>query len=141
MFVLQFDVCDEDFELTDVVENSVCYTGTHDNDTTLGWFKGSPDDIRSDEEIEQAQEAVLEITSGQPDSIGIDLVRAAFSTKAHLAIAPMQDFLGLGSEARINTPGTAGGNWRWRMLDSQITPELCDNTAELVRASGRGVNI
>jgi len=141
MRVLQFDVCDEDFELTDVAENSVCYTGTHDNDTTLGWFKGSPDDIRSDEEIEQAQEAVLEITAGQPDTINIDLIRAAFSTRAHLAIAPMQDFLGLGSEARINTPGTAGGNWRWRALESQLTPELCDNTAELVRASGRGLNL
>jgi 4-alpha-glucanotransferase len=141
MRVLQFDVCDEDFELADVPENSVCYTGTHDNDTTLGWFKGSPDDIRSDEEIEQAREAVLEITSGQPDSVSTDLIRAAFSTRAHLAIAPMQDFLSLGSEARINTPGTAGGNWVWRMLDSQITAELCDNTAELVRASDRGPSL
>ncbi|MCP4303264.1 MAG: 4-alpha-glucanotransferase, partial [Gammaproteobacteria bacterium] len=61
----------------------------------------------------------------------------AFSTKARLAIAPMQDFLGLGSESRINTPGTLGGNWRWRVLDSQLTPEVCDNVAELVRASGR----
>jgi 4-alpha-glucanotransferase len=49
----------------------------------------------------------------------------------------MQDFLGLGSEARINIPGTAGGNWRWRALPSQLTPKLCDNTARLVRAAGR----
>jgi 4-alpha-glucanotransferase len=53
----------------------------------------------------------------------------------------MQDFLDLGSAAHNNTPGTAAGNWRWRMLDSQITSELCDNTAKLVRASGRGLNL
>jgi 4-alpha-glucanotransferase len=137
MRVLQFDVCDQGFDLGDVAENSVCYTGTHDNDTTIGWFKGSPHDIRSDAEIKLAQEAVLKVTAGSQETISIDLIRAAFSTRAHLAIAPMQDFLGLGSEARINTPGTAGGNWRWRMLDSQVTARLCDDTAALVRASGR----
>jgi 4-alpha-glucanotransferase len=137
MRVLQFDVCDEDFQLSDVGENSVCYTGTHDNDTTIGWFNGSPDDIRSAEEIEQARDAVLEVTGGSPKTIHTDLIKSAFSTKARLAIAPMQDYLGLGSEARINTPGTPGGNWRWRVLDSQLTPEVCDNVAKMVRASGR----
>jgi len=139
MRVLQFDVCDDDFELADVGENSVCYTGTHDNDTTLGWFHGSPDDIRSDEEIRQAREAVLEITGGTAETIHTDLIKAAFSTAARLAIAPMQDYLGLGSEARTNTPGTLGGNWRWRVLVTQLTPELCDNIAEMVQASGRGL--
>ncbi len=137
MHVLQFDVSDDEFQLSDVGENSVCYTGTHDNDTTIGWFNGSPDDIRSAEEIERTRNAVLEITDGTPETIHTDLVKVAFSTKARLAIAPMQDFLGLGSESRINTPGTLGGNWRWRVLDSQLTPEVCDNVAELVRASGR----
>ncbi len=137
MVVLQFEVTEDDFDLSDVGDNSVCYTGTHDNDTTIGWFHGSPDDIRSEEEIRHAREAVLEITGGTPETIGIDLIKAAFSTRARIAIAPMQDYLGLGSEARINTPGTLGGNWRWRVLDSQLTQELCDNTAELVRASGR----
>ena len=138
MRVLQFDVTDEGFELEDVGENAVCYTGTHDNDTTIGWFHGSPDDIRTDEEIRLAQEAVLDITGGSAETIHSDLIEAAFSTAARLAIAPMQDYLGLGSEARINTPGTCGGNWRWRVLDSQLTPELCDNIADMVRASGRG---
>jgi 4-alpha-glucanotransferase len=137
MQVLQFDVSDKEFQLSDVGENSVCYTGTHDNDTTIGWFKGSPDDIRSAEEIEQTRNAVLEITGGTPETIHTDLIKAAFSTKAQLAIVPMQDYLGLGSEARINTPGTLGGNWRWRVLDSQLTTEVCDNVAELVHASGR----
>ncbi len=140
MRVLQFDVCDEGFELSDVGRNSVCYTGTHDNDTTIGWFHGSPDDIRSAEEIERAQAAVLEITGGSAETIHLDLITAAFSTDAQLAIAPMQDYLGLGSEARINTPGTAGGNWRWRVLDAQLSSEVCDNIAGMVRASGRGLN-
>ncbi len=137
MRVLQFDVCDDDFELSDVGHNSVCYTGTHDNDTTIGWFHGSPGDIRSGEEIKRARKAVLEITGGTPETIHIDLIKAAFSTDAKLAIAPMQDYLGLGSEARLNTPGKPGGNWRWRVLDTQLTLKVCDNVADMVRASGR----
>ena len=66
MHVLQFDVCDPDFHLSDVAENSVCYTGTHDNDTTVGWFHGSPDDIRSETDIALAQEAVLRTTGARP---------------------------------------------------------------------------
>ena len=139
MRVLQFDVCDEGFELSDVGENSVCYTGTHDNDTTIGWFHGGADDIRSQKEIKLAQEAVLDITQGTAETIHTDLIKAAFSTRAKLAIAPMQDFLGLGSEARLNTPGTPGGNWQWRLLDSQLTQEVCDNVANMVQASGRGL--
>ncbi|MBT8101586.1 MAG: 4-alpha-glucanotransferase, partial [Gammaproteobacteria bacterium] len=100
-------------------------------------FHGSPDDIRSLDEIEQAQISVLKITGGSPETIHTDLIKAAFSTDAKLAIAPMQDYLGLGSEARTNIPGTSGGNWRWRVLDSQLTPEVCDNVATLVRTSGR----
>ena len=65
------------------------------------------------------------------------MIRAAFSTRAEIAIAPMQDLLGLGSEARINTPGTSGNNWRWRVRDTQITDRLCDNIAEMVKAAGR----
>ncbi len=140
MRVLQFDVCDPEFRLTDVGSNSVCYTGTHDNDTTIGWFHGSPEDIRSDEEIELAQQAVLGITGGKAETVHMDLIKAAFSTRAQLAIAPMQDYLGLGSEARLNTPGTSGGNWRWRVLVTQLTPEVCDNVADMVRASGRGIH-
>lgn len=137
MRVLQFDVCDEGFTLDDVGENSVCYTGTHDNDTTLGWYRGSPGDIRDAEEIASTQEAALQVTGGTAETIHTDMIKAAFSTRAQLAIAPMQDFLGLGSEARLNTPGQPGGNWRWRVLVTQLTPEVCDNVATIVRESGR----
>jgi 4-alpha-glucanotransferase len=137
MRVLQFDVTEDDFKLDDVAGNSVCYTGTHDNDTTIGWFRGSPDDIRTPREIRSAREGAIRVTGGTPETIHIDMIRAAFSTRAAIAIAPMQDFLGLGSEARINTPGTSGNNWRWRALDTQITDGLCHNVAAMVEAAGR----
>ncbi|HSG97228.1 MAG TPA: 4-alpha-glucanotransferase [Woeseiaceae bacterium] len=140
MYVLQFDVCDPDVDLSDLEQNSVCYTGTHDNDTTIGWFHGSPDDIRSDSDIRAAQDAVLKATGGRAETVHTDLIKLAFATQSRLAIAPLQDFLGLGSEARINTPGTPGGNWRWRVIDAQLSPEVCDNIAVMVTASNRGLS-
>jgi 4-alpha-glucanotransferase len=137
MYVLQFAVCDENFELSHVTANSVCYTGTHDNDTTVGWFRGSPDVIRSPEELQSTRNDALRVTGGTPETIHIDMIRAAFSTGAAIAMAPMQDFLGLGSDARLNIPGTTGNNWRWRLLDTQITDGLCDNVGAMVEASGR----
>jgi 4-alpha-glucanotransferase len=139
MIVLQFDVVDEDFDLLNVTENSVCYTGTHDNDTTLGWFRGSPDDLRSDIEIRETQQAVLQLTGGTADTIHTDLIKAAFSTDALIAIAPMQDFLGLGSEARINTPGTSSNNWRWRVREDQLNKGVRGQVARLVSDSGRAL--
>jgi 4-alpha-glucanotransferase len=137
MKVLQFAVSDDQFQLSDVAPNSVCYTGTHDNDTTMGWFRGSADDIRTPDEIRVVRNDALRVTRGTPETIHTDMIRAAFSTRAAIAIAPMQDFLGLGSEARLNVPGTTGNNWRWRVLDAQITDGLCDNVAAMVEASGR----
>ncbi len=137
MVVLQFDVADEDFDLLNIAPYSVCYTGTHDNDTTIGWFHGSPDDIRSDRDIKLTQQAVLRLTGGTAETVHTDLIRVAFSTKARLAIAPMQDFLGLGSEARINTPGTPAGNWRWRLIETQLSDEVRENIASMVSTSGR----
>ncbi len=137
MHVLQFDVTNENIDIGDFEENSVCYTGTHDNDTTLGWFRGSPGDIRSPDEILAAQQAALRVTGGKPETIHIDMIRTAFATRSKIAIAPMQDYLGLGSEARINVPGTSTNNWRWRLLDSQLTAAVCDNVAAMVTAAGR----
>ena len=71
------------------------------------------------------------------DTIHIDMIRAAFCTDAKLAIAPMQDYLGLGSEARLNTPGTSSNNWRWRFQDRQLTSEVRGQVAHLVEQSGR----
>ena len=137
MEVLQFAVDDPAFSLSDVPEHSVCYTGTHDNDTTVGWFTGSPDDLRSADSIKATQKAVLAMTDGSPETVHDDLIKAAMSTQARIAIAPMQDYLGLGSEARLNTPGTSANNWRWRLRGEQINDELCDKTAKMVCDTGR----
>lgn len=140
MVVLQFVVANKHFDLSAVRQNSVCYTGTHDNDTTLGWFLGSPGDKRSADEIKTDQDAALRISGGTADNISMDLIKAAFSTPANLAIAPMQDYLGLGSEARINTPGTSSNNWQWRFEPSALTNLLCDEIANAVSDSGRDVH-
>ena len=84
--------------------------------------------------------SALKVTGGSAETIHTDLIRAAFSTAACIAIAPLQDYLGLGSEARLNTPGTPGGNWRWRVLESQLSSKLCDNIALIVEASERGLS-
>ena len=138
MRVLQFEVSYDDFSLDSIGENSVCYTGTHDNDTTVGWFHGSPDDNRSEMEIHRTREQVLEITGGSAETIHNDLIRLALDSAAGLAIAPMQDFLGLGSDARLNTPGKPADNWRWRVTDDQLTPALMDAVADMAAAAGRG---
>ena len=137
MKVLQFEVGSDEFNIDDIDSNCVCYTGTHDNDTTVGWFRGSPNDKRSEMEIRRTREQVLEFTDGRPETIHNDLIRLAFSTKARLAIAPMQDYLGLGSEARLNTPGTSADNWRWRVEPERLTPALMDSIGNDVAAADR----
>lgn len=137
MVVLQFDVADDDFDLLNVAPNSVCYTGTHDNDTTVGWFIGSPDDIRSEIDIRETQQAALQITGGMAETIHTDMIKAAFSTDAKLAIAPLQDYLGLGSEARLNIPGTSSNNWRWRFEQDQLSTDVREQVANLIERSGR----
>lgn len=137
MRVLQFDVNDPAFQIENIEENSVCYTGTHDNDTTVGWFQGGQDDIRDHHEIESSRENALRLTGGSPNTIHSDMIKLAFSSKARIAIAPMQDYLGLGSESRLNTPGTTHGNWRWRLPPGQLTPDRCESISNLVRDSSR----
>ena len=67
------------------------------------------------------------------------MIRLALSSNARLVIAPLQDFLGLGSEARFNIPGTSRNNWRWRVQEAQLSPEFRQGVAELVAASGRAL--
>ena len=137
MKVLQFMAGEEQFNTKSIPGNCVCYTGTHDNDTTVGWFHGGPGDLRTPKEVHRIQAAVLRHTHGRADTIHEDLIRLAFSTDAALAVAPMQDYLGLGSSARMNTPGLPDNNWRWRLQAQQITPDLTAFVTHLVRASGR----
>lgn len=136
MRVLHFDVLDEHFDLESIEEDCVCYTGTHDNDTTVGWFAGGQHARRADD-VSRTRRRALEATGGSPGTIHDDLVRLAYASPAKLAIAPMQDYLGLGSEARLNTPGTVENNWRWRLAE-QPDAAVCDHVLAMVEAAGRG---
>jgi 4-alpha-glucanotransferase len=138
MVVLQFEVGDPEFDIGSVGENSVCYTGTHDNDTTLGWFRSNGDDTRTPEEITHNQASALKHTGGSAETLAHDMIRLAFRSKATLAMAPMQDYMGLGSQARLNVPGTTLNNWRWRMLPDQLQPALMESVRRLVQESDRG---
>jgi len=106
----------------------VVYTGTHDNDTTLGWFSSSPPERR---------EAVCRYLGRSEVEPHWDLIRLAFSSIAALAIVPLQDVLGLGSDARMNTPGQPEGNWCWRYKPDALTPASGARLAELTRTYGR----
>lgn len=138
MVVLQFAVDDPKFDPAAVAPHCVCYTGTHDNDTTVGWFNGDTDDTRSAGECERTRENALRLSGGAAATIHLDMIRLAFSSPAQLAVVPMQDFLGLDSRARLNTPGTTADNWQWRLLPAQFTSEFRRGVARLVTACARG---
>ena len=137
MIVLQFEVGDSDFDIDSIEQNSVCYTGTHDNDTTLGWFHGTGADTRSKMEILSTQTSALKLTGGTAETIHLDMIRLALSSKAALAIAPLQDYLGLWSGHRLNIPGTTLNNWRWRVEEGQLHLEFLETTAAMVEEASR----
>ena len=119
--------------------NCVVYTGTHDNDTTAGWFreKTSAASARSKADIEKERRFTLEYLHSDGKAIPWDMIRAAQASVGHTVIIPMQDVLGLGSDARMNLPGTSTGNWAWRMEEKQITPSLIKRLRELAEVYGR----
>jgi 4-alpha-glucanotransferase len=108
--------------------DSVVYTGTHDNDTSIGWFASLNDETR------RRVEFFLRADWG---SVPEALMRAALGSVGQLAILPMQDLLGLGAAARLNTPGTTHGNWSWRMSQHALTDELAQRYAALNRLYAR----
>ncbi|APZ93599.1 4-alpha-glucanotransferase [Fuerstiella marisgermanici] len=110
-------------------DHSVGYSGTHDNDTVMGWYAKRKQD---------GTDAILNrFLSGDPDSVHVELVRSVLNSAADTAILPMQDILGLGSEARINTPGEAQGNWTWRCSADALTEDLASRLRSWTEASGR----
>ncbi len=109
-------------------QNSVVYTGTHDNDTTLGWFNSLND---------HEKYRVYEYLGFSKTSMPYTLIGTAFSSVANLAIVPMQDILELGAEDRMNTPGTCEGNWGWRFNWSQLDDERARRFSHLVKLFGR----
>jgi 4-alpha-glucanotransferase len=115
------------------VPDGVAYTGTHDNDTTQGWWRTAGSAVRNALEAYVGPVPVV-------DGVGRaawPLIRAAAASTARLALAPAQDLLELGSEARMNTPAVAAGNWSWRALKGSWTPELAARLAALVDVTDR----
>ncbi|MGE5423902.1 MAG: 4-alpha-glucanotransferase [Syntrophothermus sp.] len=109
-------------------KNSVVYTGTHDNDTVKGWFeKASAGDRKQ----------ALDYMGCTPDKICSSLIRLAWSSVSNTAVVPLQDLLELGSEARMNTPGTTSNNWKWRCNASDFNPELAKRLSRMAKMYGR----
>mgnify|MGYP000890739023 FL=1 len=109
--------------------NCVVYTGTHDNDTTQGWYA----------KLSDAEKAFLDEYIGGvlPECVHWQLIRLAMGSVADVCIIPMQDVLGLPGEARMNTPQTAQGNWRWRLQEGQFDEKTVQALARLTALFGR----
>lgn len=109
--------------------NCVVYTGTHDNDTLMGWLEtANPDDVRYAREY-------CKMPDDEPFNWG--LIRVAYECKADMAVIPMQDLLGLGKEARMNTPSVLGGNWTWRVRKEEYSDELAQTLRTMSVKNGR----
>lgn len=110
-------------------ENCVAYTGTHDNDTLKGWF----DSLDSDKKDEVRKSLNIIDTN----NINYNIIKVLYDSKANICIIPLQDFLSIGSEGRINTPSTLGGNWTWRVKKYLLTEELANKIKNMVTESNR----
>src|SRR5207237_7299024 len=106
--------------------NVVAYTGTHDNDTTVGWFNSVAGEgsTRTAKQIECEREFCMKYLQTDGQEIHWDFIRALFASVANTAIVPMQDVLGLGTGARMNLPNSISGNWVWRFREDALTDEL-----------------
>ena len=143
MRVLQFAFGDElaadSFKPHNYVRNCVVYTGTHDNDTTVGWFNGLDPgkSTLTPAQVQAERDFALRYLHSDGSEIHWDFIRAALASVAGMAIIPMQDVLGLGSEARMNLPASSENNWRWRFRESELKPALASRLQNLTRIYGR----
>ncbi len=135
MKILQFAFSageDEKFLPHNHIQHCVVYTGTHDNDTTLGWYYMTPGSTgQSAEQVIEEREFVRRYLGPTEEPIHWAINRLAFASVADTVILPLQDVLGLGSNARMNVPGHATGHWGWRFEASQITPDVRTRLAEM----------
>lgn len=121
MKVLQFAFDsreDSDYLPHNYIQNCIVYTGTHDNNTIQGWYN----DMKKDDR--KFADTYLDNKGASKDTLHWDYIRLAMGSVANLCVIPVQDYLGLGAEARINTPATLGNNWKWRMSDKALTKQL-----------------
>lgn len=117
----------------------VVYTGTHDNDTTIGWFRdrGGKQSTRNAVDIRREHDFAMRYIPSNGREIHWDMTRLAFRSKADTAIIPAQDLLGLGSSARMNRPGIAAGNWGWKLRPGALTSRIAKRLHELTVLYGR----
>ena len=113
------------------------YTGTHDNNTTIGWYRGDDAQATSRDKRESEKQLALKYLGTDGHDINWDFIRLALMSVADMAIIPLQDVLGLGSEARMNIPATTGSNWRWRFTSDMLTDEIKARLKELTTLCGR----
>jgi 4-alpha-glucanotransferase len=115
------------------------YTGGHDNDTTVGWWTSvaGADSTRSDEDIQKERDFTRAYLGFQNEPVNWVFIRAAWASVANIAIAPLQDLLGLGTEARMNLPGTVSGNWKWRFRRGALTKNLSGQLRRLTELFDR----
>jgi 4-alpha-glucanotransferase len=118
----------------------VVYTGTHDNDTVAGWFHNlsGQSDPSTAELWRKERENVLRYVGSDGADINWDMIRTALKSPADTVILSAQDLLGLGSEARMNRPGTVENNWQWRLTPGALAPSVAGRLALMTGAYGRG---
>ena len=137
MAILQFafgsDPQGPDFRPHNYPHERVAYTGTHDNDTTAGWWRstGQGDSTRSKEQVEAEKQFALRYLHSDGKEIHWDMIRVLMASVADIVLTPLQDVIGLGSEARMNQPATTTGNWAWRFSSDQLTPAMAARLKEM----------
>jgi 4-alpha-glucanotransferase len=116
----------------------VAYTGTHDNDTTVGWWEdGAAGSVRTEDDVAREKALAREYLATDGREINWAMIRAVLASVADTAVVPLQDVLGLPGWARMNRPATLGGNWRWRVRDEALTAQLAARLARLSSLYGR----
>jgi 4-alpha-glucanotransferase len=143
MAILQFafgtDAQAPDFRPHNYPRDRVTYTGTHDNDTIMGWWQsgGTGDSTRTEDNVQIEKQRARDYLNTDGTEINWVMIRALLNSVANTTIFPLQDLLGLGSEARMNTPGKASGNWRWRFRKEALTPETISRMQHLTQIYDR----
>ena len=123
------------------IVNCAVYTATHDHNTTVGWFTAKPgtQTTQATEEVKEEREYALKYLGTDGSEIHWDFIRIALSSVASIAIFLLQDVFGLGTEARMNRPGTSQGNWEWRFTPDMLTPTIRERLGELTRVYERSL--
>ena len=123
--------CASDYLPHNYPENCVAYTGTHDNETIAGWFAG----ITEEERI-RAREYICDRSTPE-NELHLSFISLVLRSAARICIIPMQDYLGLGNDSRMNTPSTVGNNWKWRIQKEKMTEEIWERIGAFTRRYGR----